>query len=122
MRKLSLLAALFLSVALLTGCIRTRLLVLSDPPGAKVTMNDKVYGHTPVEIMAGWYWYYEFELEKKGYQDLLTEVSVKPRIYQRMPLDFIAEIIPIRFLDEREFSFELTPVPEEHSIEAIAAE
>jgi len=40
-----------------SGCIRSRIIVTSDPPGADVTMNGLHRGRTPIEIPFIWYWY-----------------------------------------------------------------
>ena len=104
---------------LFAGCIRTRLLVVSDPPDAKLTLNRKVYGQTPVDVMIGWYWYYDIKLEKKGFQDFETEERIRSRSWQTMPFDFFAEIIPFPFLDERTVYYRMTPIPAEQDLQAL---
>lgn len=111
MKHILCLIVLLCAAAFLTGCIRTRLLVASDPPGATVKMNNETYGRTPVEIMTVWYWYYDFELEKEGYQDLVQRKRLRPRFWQHFPIDLFAEAIPLPFLDKRELYFEMEPKP-----------
>ena len=115
-KKLTLLSLLII-VSLQFGCIRTRAIIHSDPPGAKVTMNNKVYGYTtkeePLEIMLNWYWFYDFELEQDGYDDYEEQVRVRARPYAWIPIDLIFEILPIVILQEKEYRFVMQKTPED---------
>lgn len=52
----------------LFGCVRSKVVVTSEPSGATITMNGVNLGETPVEQPFTWYWYYDFIAEKEGYQ------------------------------------------------------
>ena len=61
--------------------------------------------------MIGWYWFYDFELNKDGYETYKTRERFRARWWQVFPIDFVAEVIPLPFLDEREVFYTLTPRP-----------
>ncbi len=85
----------------LCGCIRSRVIVTSDPVGADVTMNNVYRGKTPVEIPFAWYWYYSFDLTKEGYEPVSVRERFHPPVYFMMPLDFVAEAAPFPLYDTK---------------------
>src|SRR5690606_1796746 len=70
----TLLIALLLTVAL-TGCVRRRLTVRSDPPGALVLIDDQEIGHTPVATSYVYYGTRKIQLIKDGYE---TQTVLQP--------------------------------------------
>jgi len=98
--------------ALVSGCVERTITVYSNPPGALVYLNDREIGRTPVTRDFTWYGIYDVTLRKDGYQALKTQQTVICPIYELVPLDIIAEMMPvIRFHDDKYFSYSLQPLP-----------
>lgn len=108
MRK-TLLFILLISLVINSGCIHRKLTIKSDPPGATVYFNDKEIGTTPLEFDFMYYANHRVRLEKDGYETLKTMERIKtpPRLW--IPLDLIAELMPVKVEDYYEFSYELIP-------------
>jgi len=85
----------------LGGCIRSRVIVTSDPAGADVTVNNVHRGKTPVEIPFTWYWYYNFELQKEGYEPVSVQERFRAPFYFWMPIDVVAEAMPFPLYDTK---------------------
>lgn len=100
-RPLMLLAAVALCFSL-TGCIRSRVTITSDPPQAEVTWQGDPRGVTPITIPFKYYWYYDFTLEKEGYEKMEVIERLRTPPWFLLPLDLFAEILPIPFSDHRE--------------------
>jgi len=92
-----------------TGCIRSRVTITSDPPAAEVIWLGQPRGVTPITIPIKWYWYYDFTLQKEGYekQELVERFRTPP--WFLMPLDLFAEMIPVPMPDSRERHYVLKP-------------
>jgi hypothetical protein len=86
----------------LTGCIRSRALITSEPSGAEVYFEGLPRGVTPIEIPFNWYWEYEVALEKKGYKRLETTERFRTPPWFLMPLDLVAELLPVPIPDRRD--------------------
>ncbi len=102
--------------ALASGCIRSRVIVTSEPPGADVTLNGLHRGRTPIEIPFIWYWYYDFELTEEGYEPLVARERFHAPVYAAFPpLDLLSEAAPVVFRDTRRRHYTLvsraTPAP-----------
>lgn len=108
----------FLTTFLLTacllaaaGCIRSRLLVTSEPSGAAVKIEGKEYGDTPVTIPFTWYWYYKVEVQKDGFEPVTSMEYLRTPPWFIFPLDFFAELIPYPLGDTRHRNYVLQPAP-----------
>jgi len=93
-----------------SGCVYRKLTVKSNPPDATLYFNDKRVGETPVDFDFLWYASHKIRLEKPGYQTLEVREPIKTPLYLWVPFDFVAEVLPLRFEDFRELSYELSPV------------
>ena len=109
-RSLMLLAAALLGWGALTGCIRSRVTITSDPTGAEVIWRGKPYGATPVTIPFLWYWHYDIGLEKPGYKRLEVTERFRTPPWFLFPLDLLMEIIPVPIPDSRARNYVLEPV------------
>ncbi len=100
--RLFLLGLLLLAAAmLLAGCIRSRVVVTSDPPGADVTMNKVYRGRTPITIPFTWYWYYDFKIQKEGYREVIARERFRTPPWFIIPFDLIMEAMPFHINDVR---------------------
>ncbi len=96
----------------LSGCIRSRVVMTSEPSGAEVTWRGDYRGVTPIEIPIIWYWYYDYSVEKAGYVPIEKVERFRTPPWFLLPVDFFAEIIPFPFPDRRERHYVLEEEPE----------
>ena len=84
--------------------------ITTEPPNALVSLNDQEVGRSEVTTDFLWYGDYEVTVRKEGYQTLQTNWKIKPPWYQRVPIDFFAEVLwPGRIHDARSRHFVLAP-------------
>lgn len=98
---------LLLTVCLLTGalgatgCLRSRVVITSEPSGAEVIWRGQPYAATPVEIPFIWYWYYDYALEKPGYEPVEVVERFRTPPWFLFPMDFLLEVAPVPIKDTR---------------------
>ncbi len=78
----------------LAGCAQRRLIVTSEPAGARVTINDVDVGVTPLETTFTYYGVYDVRLDKDGFEPLRTRADAHAPIFEYPPIDFVAQAIP----------------------------
>ncbi len=93
-----------------TGCVRSKVVVTSDPPGADVHMNDVHLGRTPVEMPFTWYWYYDFQAELDGHETSVTRERFRAPVWLWPPMDLVMEAMPFHVHDTKRVHFDLAPV------------
>lgn len=111
MKKLLLLTILMGSVLVTAGCIRSRVVITSQPEGAEVIWRGKPYGATPIEIPINWYWHYDYSIEKPGYKKVEVLEHFRTPPWFLIPTDLLMEIIPIPIHDTRTRHYVLEPLP-----------
>lgn len=100
-------ATLFL---LSTGCVRRRMTVRTNPPGAVVSVDNQTIGTSPAASSFVYYGTREFRIEKDGYRTEVIRRNIKPPWYQFPGVDFVAETLwPGELRDERIIDVELVP-------------
>jgi len=93
-----------------TGCVRRRMTVRTNPPGATVSVDNQVIGTTPAASSFVYYGTREFRIEKDGYRTETIRRRFNPPWYQMPGIDFIAETLwPGEIRDERIIDVELVP-------------
>ncbi len=110
-------SAIFLAVCLcLTGCVERRLTIRTDPPGARVYIDDYEIGTAPCSTHFTYYGTRKIRLVKDGYQTKTFYQPIPPPWYQIPPFDFVTEnLIPGTIRDHRTLAYQLEPeliVPE----------
>lgn len=102
---------LLCGVAMLTGCVERILTIRTDPPGARVILNDEEVGVSPAKVSFTWYGDYEIILRKAGYETYKTNYRVAPPWYQIPPIDLVSEVlVPGTIRDEHRLPvYTLTP-------------
>ena len=93
----------------LGGCVERTLTVKSDPPEALLYMNGMEVGRTPVTRDFTWYGVYDVELRKDGYETVKAPGPVIAPLWQWVPFDLIAEILPFRLRDRQLLTFSMRP-------------
>ena len=92
------------------GCVRRRLNVHSNPPGALVYVDNQQIGTTPCSVDFTYYGTREIRLVKPGYETLTISQPIPAPWYQIPPLDFVSEnLVPTKIRDNRTVSYNLAP-------------
>lgn len=110
--------ASFLALALLvlcSGCVYRRMTVMSDPPGARLFVNNVEVGTTPCNVPTNAFvdlGNYKFKLFKDGYEPLEVLQPVPAKWYEYPGIDFFSEVGPWTVRDLRVFNYQLQPVRE----------
>jgi hypothetical protein len=95
---------------LVGGCVEQTLTVDSNPPGAVVYLNDQEVGRTPMTVDFKWHGWYDLVIRKEGYQTLKAQAPVIAPIWNWMPLDLFAELLPVRLKDAQHLHYTLQPL------------
>jgi hypothetical protein len=106
-----LLGALVVAMIVLpTGCVRRRLNVRTNPPGALVYVDNQLIGQTPCGVDFTYYGTREIRLVKPGFEPLAINQPIPTPWYQHPPLDFVSENLwPAKIRDNRTVMYELRP-------------
>jgi hypothetical protein len=101
---------LVLLAAASSGCVRRRMTVRTNPPGATVSVDNQVIGTTPAASSFVYYGTREFRIEKDGYRTETIRRRFNPPWYEFPGLDFVSETLwPGEIRDERIIDVELVP-------------
>ncbi len=99
-----------LLLAFAPGCVRRRMIVRSNPPGAMVYVDNQAIGMTPAATDFVYYGTRELRLVKPGFETLTVNQPIPAPWYQIPPLDFVSEnIVPRKIQDYRTLSYDLVP-------------
>ncbi|TVQ62193.1 MAG: PEGA domain-containing protein [Phycisphaerales bacterium] len=93
----------------LAGCVDRRLVITSEPSGARVWVNDLEVGRTPTETAFKFHGVYDVRLELEDHEPKWTSRKTRTPIYEYPPLDLLAEALPLRFRNHQKWHFELEP-------------
>lgn len=108
--KLPWILALCLVTLATTGCVRRRLMIRSNPPGATVYVDNQLVGTTPCATDFVYYGTREIRLVKPGFETLTVSQPIPAPWYQVPPLDFVSEVmVPRKIQDFRTLSYNLNP-------------
>ncbi|MDW8078245.1 MAG: PEGA domain-containing protein [Thermoguttaceae bacterium] len=103
-------AMLALVLTAAVGCVERRLTVRTDPPGARVFIDDYEIGTSPCSTHFTYYGTRKIRLVKDGFRTKTVYQPIPPPWYQIPPLDFFAEnVLPGKIRDHRTLSFQLEP-------------
>ena len=93
------------------GCISRRLTIRSNPPGAKVFVdNYEIEGVTPVSVPYVYYGTRQIRLVRDGFETATVLQPIPTPWYEYFPLDFVSEnLLPWEIRDERTLEFTLVP-------------
>ena len=108
--KWCLLIIALLIVSTLSGCVRRKMTVMSNPPGATVYLDGKEIGRTPFTTNFNHYSKREFRVVRQGYETKTELVSVRAPWYQWVGFDFVSEVLlPGKVTDHKTYEFDLQP-------------
>jgi hypothetical protein len=98
------------AISMLPGCVRRRLMIRSNPPGAMVYVDNQPIGQTPCATSFTYYGTREIRLVKPGYETLTINQPIPAPWYQIPPIDFVSEnLVPNEIHDFRTVTFNLQP-------------
>ena len=96
--------------AFLPGCVRRRMTIRSNPPGAFVYVDNFPVGTTPVSTNFTHYGTRSIRLVKDGFETQTVEERIAAPWYQIPPLDFVSEnLVPGEIRDHRTLSYQMQP-------------
>ena len=99
-----------LIVSTLSGCVRRKMTVRSNPPGATVYLDGKEIGRTPFTTNFDHYGKREFRVVKQGYETKTALLSVRAPWYQWLGFDFVSEVLlPGKLTDHQSYEFDMQP-------------
>ena len=104
--------AVAISTASLGGCLSRKIIVTSDPPGARVWANDVELGETPLEADFTYYGSYDVLVKKDGYEPLRVNVPVDAPFYEYPGPDIVANLVPGGIEHSAKWNFKLEPALE----------
>ncbi len=92
------------------GCVRRRLNVRTNPPGALVYVDNQQIGTTPCSVDFTYYGTREIRLIKPGYETLTVNQPIPTPWYEFPPLDFVSEnLVATKIRDNRTVTYDLAP-------------
>ena len=94
MRQSLILTTLLIASAIPLGCVRRTITITSDPSGALCWLNGREVGRTPLTVDFVHYGTYDVVLTADGHEALLTSGKADPRVWDFVPLDLFAEMVP----------------------------
>ena len=104
----------------LAGCVERKLTIVTEPSAAVVWLNDEEVGLTPVTVNFNWYGDYNIRIEKPGHEILNTHRLLERPAHDRFPLDFFAEVLwPRTIEDFYTWTFELDPYQQASAEELV---
>lgn len=109
-RQLATLLIVALGVCAATGCVRRRMTIVSNPPGAAVYVDNQQIGTTPVSTGFTYYGTRNVTLVLDGYETQTVKHTFHTPWYQYPGIDFFSETLyPGEIRDERMLDFTLVP-------------
>ena len=107
------------------GCVRRTISITTEPPNARVFLNDQEVGRSAVTTDFLWYGDYGVTIRKEGYETLETNWVIERPWYQHIPLDFFTEVLwPGQLHDthSRHFVLEAAKTPTQEELIGRAVE
>lgn len=91
------------------GCVERRMTIRTNPPGARVFVDNREIGVSPISYAYTYYGVSRVRLVREGYETKIEAVRIDPPIYDNVFTEVFSEFLPIRFKDWREITFDLEP-------------
>lgn len=99
-----------LVLASASGCVRRRLNLQTNPPGAMVYVDNQLVGTTPCSMDFTYYGTRELRFLKPGYETLTVNQPIPAPWWQVPPLDFFTDNFALhKIRDNRSVSYNLEP-------------
>jgi hypothetical protein len=115
MQGVSRLVVLMLLAACCTCCVRRVIDITSDPPGAKVWVNDREAGRTPCTIEFTHYGRYDVRLRREGFEPVVGFGDADAPVWDFVGCDLVSEVIPARFESRVQWHFTMIPTDKDEA-------
>ncbi len=107
--------SLCFAIGLAPACRAHRTLeVRTDPPGARVVLDQEFLGTSPVEVE---FWHYgvrRVTVSLEGYRTQTQKIAIVPPWYARFPIDILSEVLlPVGWSDQHTLKMTLESGPDE---------
>lgn len=113
MRRAAAVISLAILLAANVGCVRRTISIDSTPPGALVWVNDQELGRTPFETDFLFYGTYDVRLVHPEREPQLTTGHARPPLWDNIPLDLAAEMLPMHLQSRVHWHYDLEPRQDE---------
>ncbi len=111
---------LLTAVFFLPGCVERKLTVQTEPENARLYLDYRSRGTTPVTLPFSHYGSRAVRLEKNGYITKRTSLTLETPVHSYFPISLFTEVLyPFTIKDHRTFTFKLSPktLPADLSVE-----
>ncbi|MEM7754926.1 MAG: PEGA domain-containing protein [Planctomycetota bacterium] len=99
----------------LPGCLQRRISITTEPPGARVWVNDVEIGQSPAETDFLYYGVYDIRIDHPDFEPVLTEREAGAPFWEYPGIDLIAEALPFTIENTVEWHFDLVPAIETYA-------
>ena len=106
---------LSLAALALTGCVRRVIDITSDPPGARVWVNDREAGRTPCSIEFTHYGRYDVRLRREGFEPVVGFGDADAPAWDFVGCDLVSEVLPARLESRVAWHFTLIPTDQDEA-------
>lgn len=100
---------LFSLVGFGCGTVERRIIITSEPQGARVFLNDTDVGVTPTEVDFTWFGVYDIRLNLPGHEPIVTKREAKAPLHEQPIIDLVAIAMPTHKSTIIEWHFTLEP-------------
>lgn len=104
-----------LSALALAGCVRRVIDITSDPPGARVWVNDREAGRTPCSIEFTHYGRYDVRLRREGFEPVVGFGDADEPVWDFIGCDLVSEVIPAQLTSRVAWHFTLIPTDQDEA-------
>ena len=101
--------------ALLGGCVRRVIDITSDPPGARVWVNDRDAGRTPCSIEFTHYGRYDVRLRREGYEPVAGFGDADAPVWDFVGCDLVSEVVPASLTSRVAWHFTMIPTDKDEA-------
>jgi hypothetical protein len=98
---------LFLLIATLTGCVKRKIAITSNPSGALVWVNDREVGRTPITFEFTYYGEYDIRLDLENFEPIMTSAWTQRPMWDAPFVDFVADVAPVNLESNTLWHFDL---------------
>jgi hypothetical protein len=97
------------------GCVRRVIDITSDPPGARVWVNDREAGRTPCSVEFTHYGRYDVRLRREGFEPVAGWGDADEPVWDFVGCDLVSEVVPARLTSRVQWHFTLIPTDKDEA-------
>ena len=108
-------------IGVASGCVRRVIDITSDPPGARVWVNDRESGRTPCSIEFTHYGRYDVRLQREGFEPVSGFGDADAPVWDFVGADLVSEVIPARLTSRVAWHFTMVPTDRDEAALVLRA-